>query len=80
MVKMKKMAMVDKSKFLLKVMESDLTPEEKAKKLEFLKDDYEYETFIKLTFHDIYLAVLDNLGIEKYTGKSELLKHVASIL
>lgn len=77
---MKKMSMVDKAKFLLKVMESDLTPEEKAKKLEFLKDDYEYETFIKLTFHDIYIAVLDNLGIEKYTGKSELLKHVSRVL
>ena len=77
---MKKMSMVDKAKFLLRVMESDLTPEEKAKKLEFLKDDYEYETFIKLTFHDIYIAVLDNLGIEKYTGDDELLKHVAKIL
>ena len=49
------MAMVDKAKFLLKVMESDLTPEEKAKKLEFFKDDYEVEGFIKLTFHDIYI-------------------------
>ena len=77
---MKKMAMVDKAKFLLKVMESDLTPEEKAKKLEFLKDDYEYETFIKLTFHDIYIAVLDNLGVEKYTGDNELLKHVSRVL
>ena len=77
---MKKMAMVDKAKFLLRVMESDLTPEEKAKKLEFLKDDYEMDNFISLTFHDIYIAVLDNLGIEKYTGKSELLKHVAKIL
>ena len=74
------MAMVDKAKFLLKVMESDLTPEEKAKKLEFFKDDYEVEHFIKLSFHDIYLAVLDNLGIEKYTGDNELLKHVARIL
>ena len=77
---MKKMAMVDKAKFLLKVMESNLTPEEKAKKLEFLKDDYEYETFIKLTFHDIYIAVLDNLGIEKYTGEDDIIKHVSSIL
>ena len=77
---MKKMAMVDKAKFLLKVMESDLTPEEKAKKLEFLKDDYEYETFIKLTFHEIYIAVLDNLGIEEYTGDDELLKHVSRVL
>ena len=74
------MAMVDKAKFLLKVMESDLTPEEKAKKLEFLKDDYEYETFIKLTFHDIYIAVLDNLGIEKYTGEDDIIKHVPKVL
>ena len=77
---MKKMAMVDKAKFLLKVMESDLTPEEKAKKLECFKDDYEMDNFISLTFHDIYIAVLDNLGIEKYTGDNELLKHVARIL
>ena len=77
---MKKMAMVDKVKFLLKVMESDLTPEEKAKKLEFFKDDYEVEGFIKLTFHDIYIAVLDNLGIEKYTGEDDIIKHVSSIL
>ena len=77
---MKKMAMVDKAKFLLKVMESDLTPEEKAEKLECFKDDYEMDNFISLTFHDIYIAVLDNLGIEKYTGKSELLKHVSRVL
>ena len=77
---MKKMSNVEKSEYLIEVMESDLTPEEKAKKLEFLKDDYEYETFIKLTFHDIYIAVLDNLGIEKYTGDNELLKHVSRIL
>ena len=74
------MAMVEKGKLLLVVLESDLTPEEKAKKLEFLKDDYEYEKFIKLIFHDIYIAVLDNLGIEKYTGDDELVKHVSSIL
>ena len=77
---MKKMTRADKEELLMQVMLSDLTPEEKAKKLEFLKDDYEYETFIKLTFHDIYIAVLDNLGIEKYTGDDELLKHVAKIL
>ena len=76
---MKKMAMVDKAKFLLKVMESDLTPEEKAKKLEFLKDDYEMESFFKMTFHDMYLAVLDNLGVEKYTGDDELIKHLARV-
>lgn len=74
------MSNVEKSEYLIEVMESDLTPEEKAKKLEFFKDDYEVENFIKLSFYDIYLAVLDNLGIKKYTGKSELLKHVASIL
>lgn len=77
---MKKMTRADKEELLMQVMLSDLTPEEKAKKLEFLKDDYEYETFIKLTFHDIYIAVLDNLGIEKYTGDNELLKHVSRIL
>lgn len=38
------------------------------------------DNFISLTFHDIYIAVLDNLGIEKYTGKSELLKHVSRVL
>ena len=77
---MKKMAMVDKAKFLLKVMESDLTPEEKAKKLEFLKDDYEMESFLKMTFHDIYIAVLDHLGIEKYTGDKYLIKRLSEML
>ena len=77
---MKKMTMVEKGKLLVEVMESDLTPKEKAKKLECFKDDYEMDNFISLTFHDIYIAVLDNLGIEKYTGKSELLKHVSRVL
>ena len=77
---MKKMTMVEKGKLLVEVMESDLTPEEKAKKLECFKDDYEMDNFISLTFHDIYIAVLDNLGIEKYTGDNELLKHVARVL
>ena len=77
---MKKMTRADKEELLMQVMLSDLTPEEKAKKLECFKDDYEMDNFISLTFHDIYIAVLDNLGIEKYTGKSELLKHVARIL
>lgn len=77
---MKKMTRADKEELLMQVMLSDLTPEEKAKKLECFKDDYEMDNFISLTFHDIYIAVLDNLGIEKYTGKSELLKHVAKIL
>ena len=44
---MKKMTMVEKGKLLVEVMESDLTPEEKAKKLEFFKDDYEMESFFK---------------------------------
>ncbi|WP_315008403.1 hypothetical protein [uncultured Granulicatella sp.] len=77
---MKKMTRADKEELLMQVMLSDLTPEEKAKKLECFKDDYEMDNFISLTFHDIYIAVLDNLGIEKYTGKSELLKHVSRVL
>ena len=77
---MKKLAMIEKTTLIATVLDSDLTPEEKAKKLEFLKDDYEMESFFKMTFHDMYLAVLDNLGIEKYTGKSELLKHVSRVL
>ena len=77
---MKKMTRADKEELLMQVMLSDLTPEEKAKKLECFKDDFEMDNFISLTFHDIYIAVLDNLGIEKYTGKSELLKHVSRVL
>ena len=77
---MKKMTRADKEELLMQFMLSDLTPEEKAKKLECFKDDYEMDNFISLTFHDIYIAVLDNLGIEKYTGKSELLKHVSRVL
>ena len=77
---MKKMTRADKEELLMQVMLSDLTPEEKAKKLECFKDDYEMDNFISLTFHDIYIAALDNLGIEKYTGKSELLKHVARVM
>ena len=77
---MKKMTRADKEELLMQVMLSDLTPEEKAKKLECFKDDYEMDNFISLTFHDIYIAVLDNLGIEKYTGKSDLLKHVSRVL
>ena len=34
---MKKMTRADKEELLMQVMLSDLTPEEKAKKLEFLK-------------------------------------------
>ena len=77
---MKKLAMIEKTTLIATVLDSDLTPEEKAKKLEFLKDDYEMDNFISLTFHDIYISVLDNLGIEKYTGDNELLKHVSSIM
>ena len=77
---MKKLTMIKKCKLIATVLKSDLTPEEKAKKLEFFKDDYEVESFIKLTFHDIYLAVLDNLGIEKYTGEDDIIKHVSRIL
>ena len=76
---MKKMTMVEKGKLLEEVMESDLTPEEKAKKLEFFKDDYEMEFFLKMTFHDIYIAVLDHLGIEKYTG-DKLIKRLSEML
>ena len=77
---MKKMTMVEKGKLLVEVMESDLTPEEKAKKLECFKDDYEMESFLKMTFHDIYIAVLDNLGIEKYTGDKYLIKRLSEML
>ncbi len=76
---MKKMTMVEKGKLLVEVMESDLTPEEKAKKLEFFKDDYEMESFLKMTFHDIYIAVLDHLGIEKYTGDKYLIKRLSTM-
>ena len=50
---MKKLAMIEKSQLIAKVLDSDLTPEEKAEKLSFLKDDYEKESFFKMTFHDI---------------------------
>lgn len=77
---MKKMTMADKEELLVEVMESDLTPEEKAKKLECFKNDFEMDNFISLTFHDLYIAILDNLGIEKYTGDDVLIKHVARVL
>ena len=76
---MKKLAMIEKSQLIAKVLDSDLTPEEKAEKLSFLKDDYEKESFLKMTFHDIYIAVLDNLGIEEYTGDDKLIKHLARV-
>ena len=37
------------------------------------------ESFLKMTFHDIYIAVLDNLGIEECTGDDELIKHLARV-
>lgn len=76
---MKRLAMIEKCKLIATVLKSDLIPEEKAKALEFLKDDYEMESFLKMTFHDIYIAVLDNLEIEEYTGDDELIKHLARV-
>lgn len=76
---MKKLAMIEKCKLIATVLKSDLTPEEKAEKLSILKDDYEMETFSKLTFHELYIAILDNLGIEKYTGDDALIKHIARV-
>ena len=77
---MKKLTMIKKCKLIATVMKSDLTPEEKAEKLSILKDDDEVETFSKLTFRELYIAILDNLGIEEYTGDDELIKHVAKVL
>ena len=76
---MKKLAMSEKCKLIATVLDSDLTPEEKAEKLSILKDDYEIESFAKMTFHDLYIAILDNLGIEEYTGDDELIKHLARV-
>ena len=39
-----------------------------------------WSPFLKMTFHDIYIAVLDHLGIEKYTGDNVRIKHIASVL
>ena len=72
--------MSEKCKLIATVLDSDLTPEEKAEKLSILKDDYEIESFAKMTFHDLYIAILDNLGIEEYTGDDELIKHVARVI
>ncbi len=33
-----------------------------------------------MTFHDIYIAVLDHLGIEKYTGDKYLIKRLSEML
>ena len=76
---MKKLSMIEKCKLIATVLKSDLTPEEKAEKLSILKDDDELETFSKLTFRELYIAILDNLGIEEYTGDDELIKHVARV-
>ena len=75
---MKKLTMIEKCKLIATVLKSDLTPEEKAEKLSILKDD-ELETFSKLTFRELYIAILDNLGIEEYTGDDELIKHTARV-
>ena len=77
---MKKLSMIEKCKLIATVLKSDLTPEEKAEKLSILKDDDELETFSKLTFRELYIAILDNLGIEKYTGEDDIIKHVAKVL
>ena len=72
--------MIEKCKLIATVLKSDLTPEEKAEKLSILKDDYEFETFAKMTFHDLYIALLDHLGIEEYKGDNVRIKHIASVL
>lgn len=77
---MKKLAMIEKCKLIATVLDSDLSPEVKAEKLSILKDDDELETFSKLTFRELYIAILDNLGIEKYTGEDDIIKHVAKVL
>ena len=77
---MKKLTMIEKCKLIATVLKSDLTPEEKAEKLSILKEDDELETFSKLTFRELYIAILDNLGIEEHTGDDELIKHVARVL
>ena len=77
---MKKLTMIEKCKLIATVLKSDLTPEEKAEKLSILKEDDELETFSKLTFRELYIAILDNLGIEKYTGEDDIIKHVAKVL
>ena len=76
---MKKLTMIEKCKLIATVLKSDLTPEEKDEKLSILKDDDELETFSKLTFRELYIAILDNLGIEEYTGDDELIKHIARV-
>ena len=76
---MKKLSMIEKCKLIATVLKSDLTPEEKAEKLSILKDDYEFETFAKMTFHDLYIAILDHVGIEEYKGANVRIKHIARV-
>ena len=76
---MKKLSMIEKCKLIATVLKSDLTPEEKAEKLSILKDDYEFETFAKMTFHDLYITILDHLGIEEYKGDNVRIKHIARV-
>lgn len=76
---MKKLAMIEKCKLIATVLKSDLTPEEKAEKLSILKDDDEFETFAKMTFHDLYIALLDHLEIEEYKGDNVRIKHIARV-
>ena len=76
---MKKLTMIEKCKLIATVLKSDLTPEEKAEKLSILKDDDELETFSKLTFRELYIALLDHLGIEEYKGDNVRIKHIARV-
>ncbi|WP_314078628.1 hypothetical protein [uncultured Granulicatella sp.] len=76
---MKKLVMIEKCKLIATVLKSDLTPEEKAEKLSILKDDDELETFSKLTFRELYIALLDHLGIEEYKGDNVRIKHIARV-
>ena len=76
---MKKLTMSEKCKLIVTVLDSDLTPEEKAEKLSILKDDYEIESFAKMTFHDLYIVLLDHLGIEEYKGDNVRIKHIARV-
>ncbi|WP_314405623.1 hypothetical protein [uncultured Granulicatella sp.] len=76
---MKKLTMIEKCKLIATVLKSDLTPEEKADKLSILKDDDELETFSKLTFRELYIALLDHLGIEEYKGDNVRIKHIARV-
>ena len=79
MMEMKKLTMSEKCKLIATVLDSDLTPEEKAEKLSILKDDYEIESFAKMTFHDLYIALLDHLGIEEYKGDNVRIKHISRV-